>query len=107
MSLQKKFNKAKKGYNVTFTLSKEAANGAMDVKLLGDFNNWDKEAAVSMEPGDDGYTASLDLNPGKEYEFRYLIDGKTWENDWSADKYVPSPYGVDNSVVVVPDGSEQ
>lgn len=107
MSLQKKFSKSKNACNVTFTLSKEAANGAMDVKLLGDFNNWDQIAGISMKPGDDGFTASLDLNPGKEYEFRYLIDGKTWENDWSADKYVPSPFGVDNSVVVVPDGSPQ
>ena len=102
MSLQKQFNKSKKNCNVTFTLSKEAANGAVDVKLLGDFNNWDKETGISMKPEKDGFTASLDLNPGKEYEFRYLIDDKTWENDWSADKYVPSPYGVENSVVVVP-----
>jgi hypothetical protein len=40
------------------------------------------------------------LEPGHEYGFRYLIDGKRWENDPKADKYVPNPYGSENSVVV-------
>jgi hypothetical protein len=31
-----------------------------------------------------------------------LIDETKWENDWHADKYVPTPYGnAENSVVVV------
>ncbi len=48
------------------------------------------------------YTITLDLTPGKEYHFRYLIDESKWENDWNADKYVRSPYGdSDNSVVIV------
>ncbi|MEL6653060.1 MAG: helix-hairpin-helix domain-containing protein, partial [Bacteroidota bacterium] len=33
-------------------------------------------------------------------EFRYLIDDSRWENDWTADAYVPSPFpGIFNSVV--------
>ena len=47
------------------------------------------------------YTASVDLEGGKEYAFRYLIDGSRWENDWEADKYVPSEFGSENSVVVL------
>ena len=47
------------------------------------------------------YTIKLDLEPGREYQFRYLIDELKWENDWNADKYVQSPYGdSDNSVVM-------
>lgn len=47
------------------------------------------------------YAAMLDLKPGAEYQFRYLINGTQWENDWAADKYVTSPYGdCDNSVVI-------
>ncbi|MCI6365047.1 MAG: glycoside hydrolase, partial [Spirochaetia bacterium] len=35
------------------------------------------------------------------YQFRYLLDGYKWENDWNADKYIPAPYSnADNSVVV-------
>jgi hypothetical protein len=42
----------------------------------------------------------LTLDAGREYQFRYLVDGKKWENDWKADKYVAAPYSnADNSVV--------
>jgi hypothetical protein len=48
------------------------------------------------------YTIKLDLEPEREYQFRYLIDELKWENDWEADKYVKNPYGdSDNSVVIV------
>ncbi len=48
------------------------------------------------------YTIKLDLEPEREYQFRYLIDELKWENDWKADKYVKNPYGdSDNSVVIV------
>ena len=48
------------------------------------------------------FTATVALETGKEYQFRYLIDGVEWENDEKSDKYEPSPYGnSDNSVVVV------
>jgi len=43
----------------------------------------------------------LKLAAGREYRFRYLIDGQRWENDWHADKYLKSPYGVEDSVVCV------
>jgi hypothetical protein len=35
------------------------------------------------------------------YRFRYLVDGRSWENDWAADLYVPNGYGGDDSVVDV------
>ena len=47
------------------------------------------------------FTATLSLEPNKEYHFRYLVDGQHWANDWSADKYVPNAHGSDDSVVVV------
>jgi len=40
------------------------------------------------------------LSAGREYQFRYLVDGQDWYNDWQADKYVPNNFGGDNSVVV-------
>ena len=43
--------------------------------------------------------ATLDLDAGREYQFRYLINGKDWHNDWEADKYVANPFSGDNSVV--------
>ena len=101
MSLQKQFIKSKNVCKVTFTLPKEAANGAADVQLVGDFNNWDKKKAIPMKVKNGEYLTTLELDSGKEYQFRYLIGGDTWENDWAADKYVTTPFGIDNSVVVV------
>lgn len=41
------------------------------------------------------------LRPDCDYEFRYLLDGVTWENDLQADRYVPNVYGSENSAVAV------
>jgi hypothetical protein len=100
MSLQKKFNKSNNVCTVTFQLPKEIANGAMDVKILGDFNNWDLGKAITMKPKNGVFQASLNLERDKEHQFRYLIDNKIWENDPEADKYLPTPFGVENSVIV-------
>jgi hypothetical protein len=45
----------------------------------------------------------LELEPGREYQFRYLINGEHWWNDWNADDYVPGVSGADNCLVVTPD----
>ena len=72
------------------------------VHLVGDFNNWSVTATPMNRLKSGEFTLTLDLDIDNEYEFRYFIDGHRWENDWDADKYVPSPFpGSDNSVVVV------
>jgi hypothetical protein len=44
----------------------------------------------------------LELEPGREYQFRYLLDKKIWENESDADKSVPTPYGdSENSVIII------
>jgi hypothetical protein len=42
---------------------------------------------------------TLELAKGNSYQFRYLIDGNNWQNDWHADRYVPNPFGGENSVI--------
>ena len=107
MSLQKQFLDKKQACKVTFCLPKEAVNGAKEVKILGDFNQWDPESGVRMKAKNGEYSASIELESGKEHQFRYLLDNETWENDWAADKYVPTPYGVENSVVVAEAGKQE
>ncbi len=102
MSLKKQFLKSKPVCKVTFSLPKEAAATANEVVILGEFNNWDPSNGVPMKVSKKEYKAVLELESGRNYEFRYLIDQNTWENDWAADDYVPTPFGVDNSVVFVP-----
>lgn len=94
--VKKKFLKTK--CKVTFELPK-GFEGAEEVYLVGDFNNWD-ERALKMEQKKDGrFAATVDLELNKEYQYRYLVNGENWQNDWDADKYVPNPFIGDNSVV--------
>jgi len=48
------------------------------------------------------FEASVKLDAGKEFHFRYLLDGERWDNDWHADKYSQSPFlDAENGVVIV------
>ena len=99
--ITKQFLKSKPLCKVTFTLPKEAVESASEVVVLGEFNNWDLENPVSMKKQKDGsFKTTLELETGKEYAFRYLLDGVKWENDNAADKYVATPFGTENSVVI-------
>jgi len=86
---------------VTFSLSKAAAAFASDVHLVGDFNGWDKTANPMKKQKNGTFAASLSLERGKDYQFRYLLDGERWQNDWKADRYLRNEFGDDNSVVIV------
>jgi 1,4-alpha-glucan branching enzyme len=99
--IKKQFLKSKPVCKATFNLPKEAAPEADKVVLVGDFNEWNAQEGIEMKKMKNGnFKTTIDLESGKEYQFRYLIDGQVWENDWEADKYVSTPYGVDNSVIV-------
>lgn len=99
--LKKQYSKSKPICKVTFTLPKEAVNGGNVVKVLGEFNNWSWKEGLPMKSGKDGFKATVELATGRHYEFRYLIDNETWANDWEADAYYPTPYGVENSVIFI------
>jgi len=103
MGIQKRFLKSRPVSKVTFRLPREAAPEAQAVHLVGDFNDWDKFSLPMTRLKNGEFKLTLDLPVGREYCFRYLIhgrDGSSWENDWSADNYVPSGIsGAENSVV--------
>lgn len=100
MALSKQYLKSKPVVKVTFRLPKEAAPEANVVALVGEFNSWNIQATAMEKLKNGGWRTTLELEPGREYQYRYLIDETTWENDWEADKYVRSSFGnCDNSVV--------
>ena len=102
VGIKKEYPKNTNVCEVTFTLPKIAALDAKSVCIVGDFNDWNIHANRMKKRENGDYTITLDLKPEREYQFRYLINGSKWENDWRADKYVKSPYGdSDNSVIVV------
>ncbi|MFP4473937.1 MAG: isoamylase early set domain-containing protein [Desulfatibacillaceae bacterium] len=102
MAIIKKYLKTKPVCKTTFELPKDAVSGDPAVFLVGDFNAWSKTATPMKRLKNGQYKATVDLEAGRSYRFRYLIGEDQWENDWEADRYEPSPYtGADNSVVQV------
>ncbi len=102
MAIAKQFLKSKPIAKVTFELPAEAVNGAKAVALVGEFNGWDVNALALKKQKDGSYKTTVELPVGGEYQYRFLLDGSKWENDWSADKYVASGVaGAENSVVVL------
>ncbi|MGD2137552.1 MAG: isoamylase early set domain-containing protein [Gammaproteobacteria bacterium] len=100
--MKKRFLKTRPVCKVTFELPREAASGASRIALAGEFNDWDVETTLLKRRKDGSFSLTLDLPANREYQFRYLIDGRRWENDWHADKYLPNSVGDgENSVVVV------
>ena len=100
MSITKKFLKSKPICKVTFKLSKDQVNGAESVNIVGDFNEWDKTASAMKALKNGGFSATMDLDQGKEYQFRYLLDGQNWMNDEEADKMAATPFNdAQNSVI--------
>lgn len=74
--------------------------------LVGDFNDWSKTVAPFAQGRDGVWRVTLDLTAGREYQFRYLVDGR-WQTDFHADGWVDNEFGSKNSIVeaVLPPGA--
>ena len=83
---------------VTFTLTSDS--DIQSVALVGDFNNWDKSAMPMKKTEDGSWKIQLQLETGKEYQYRYFVNDREWQNDQDADKFAMHPYGGENSTVV-------
>jgi len=101
MSLKKQFYVKKPVCKVTFRLNKDIVNSANRVNLAGDFNNWDTNSIPMKKLKTGEYAVSVDLEKGKEYQFKYLVDGNSWVNEKEADKHVPNDFLSENSVVTL------
>jgi len=101
LGLTKQYVNNEKECKITFLLPQEAAQGAITITVVGDFNNWNIDATPMIRDNNGDFHITLTLSAGREYRFRYLLDGSRWENDWLADKYVPNAFGSDDSVVIV------
>lgn len=95
--LVKRFFKTKPTCQVTFQLPKEIT--AKEASLVGDFNDWDA-SANPLKKVKGVWKTRVELEQGREYQFRYLVNGNEWHNDEAADNYVPNNIEGDNSVVV-------
>lgn len=100
MSLKKQFLKSKPLCKVTFTVDADLINGAKEVALLGEFNNWDPSDFAMRKLKDGSFTKTIELEVGNEYQFRYLVDGERWINEPEADKFIHSGVAAEENSVV-------
>jgi 1,4-alpha-glucan branching enzyme len=85
---------------VTFVLPPEEAEGA--VAVLGDFNDWDGGGLPLRRSGAE-WKASVTLDAGQRYAFRYRRSNGEWFNDPDADGYEPNEFGGDDCVIDLTD----
>lgn len=101
MSIRKQFLKSKPMCKVTFRIPKEIGNSARTAHVVGEFNSWSFSATPMKKLKNGAFTTTIDLDKGEEYQFRYLLDEKIWENDIEADRFVPTPFGDSENCVIV------
>lgn len=95
--LKKTKSKDGKTYRVTFSVPAEVQ--AENVYLCGEFNTWNESSHPLKRRKDGSFSTTVTLEAGREYRFRYLLDGERWENDWEADAYLANDFGSEDSVV--------
>jgi len=93
--LSKRTFKTKNETEVTFVFSREDVK---KVELVADFNHW-QPAPMKFDRKNKRFTAKVRLPNDNAFHFKYLLDGKEWENDYNAEQYIPNDFGSDNSVV--------
>ncbi len=102
MSIKKQYLKSRPVCKATFRLDKETVQNAQTVHIVGEFNDWSTDETPMNKLKNGAFTITLELDLNREYQFRYLVDQRTWINDPESDKYVPTEFsGTDNSVIVL------
>ena len=81
---------------VTFAIPTDGTDER--VSVVGDFNDWDPVATPLAKRGE-RLRASVVVDAGRRYAFRYLADGGRWFNDEEADDYQGNDFGGSDSVV--------
>ncbi len=85
--------KGKKAW-VNFTF--QPHGDVTSVALVGEWNDWKPEEMHRKKDG--AFYKRKQLLLGRNYEFKYLIDGKEWTNDPDAPE-VTNSYGSYNSLL--------
>ncbi len=80
-------------YQVRFTLKEPRATL---VSLAGDFNRWNPIPLIQEQDGT--FAVSLVLKEGT-YSYAFLVDGKKWVADVTADRIIEDGFGNKNSVI--------
>jgi 1,4-alpha-glucan branching enzyme len=96
MAISKQYLKSKPVCKVTFTVP---AKEASKVSVVGDFNNWDSNAASLRKLKNGTFKGIINLEKNTAYEFKYVVDG-SYINDDSADSYAWNSYAASENGVL-------
>ena len=69
------------------------------VHVAGDFNGWSTNETPLAKRKDGRFSTTLTLPAGREYRYRYVLDGEHWTNDTDADRYEPNEHGTEDGVI--------
>ncbi|HWC09899.1 MAG TPA: isoamylase early set domain-containing protein [Acidimicrobiales bacterium] len=94
--IQRESRKGDGPVKVTFEIPADGADS--QVSVVGDFNDWDPLATPLVRRGKT-MRASVVLDAGRRYAFRYLADGGRWFDDDAADDHQMNGFGGSDSVV--------
>ncbi|MEM1202296.1 MAG: isoamylase early set domain-containing protein [Acidobacteriota bacterium] len=97
--LKKAYSKKGTSCRVTFKVPAEVAE--TEVAVLGDWNDWSEETNPLVKRKDGSFSATISLDAGREYRFRYLVDGERWENDDAPDQLVYNRFGSQDCVLAL------
>lgn len=101
MGVKKQYLKSKPTCKVTFKVDNKTVAGADKIQVVGEFNNWNTNGTPMKQLKSGDFTETIELYAGKEYQFKYLVNGSEWTNEPEADKEVSNPYNSINSVLVL------
>jgi predicted flap endonuclease-1-like 5' DNA nuclease len=107
--MKKELVKNQAAYNVTFNYNVVPEHPVESVIVLGDFNEWSLEDGYELKKTKSGdFEGKFKIPAGRDYHFRYLVNGNRWANEKDADRFENSPLHphIDNSVLSLPAVSE-
>lgn len=107
--IQQKYVKSRDKTKVTFEIPlmhlPEGYENVDTIAVVADFNNWEPTAnQLDYVKKNKAYKTTVELDPNRTYQFRYLLNGDTYFNEWEADGYTANEYGEENCVLHTKNG---
>ena len=81
---------------VTFKLH---APNAREVRLAGDFTDWQRSAKPLRRNPSGTWETELRLRPGR-HQYKFIVDGQ-WQNDPVCAQQETNPFGTTNNIIEV------
>lgn len=77
---------------------------ASHISLAGSFNHWAQDVLL-MEPGKDGvWKIEIPMLPCGRYQYKFLVDDRTWMEDYDNPLHEPDGFRGFNSILIIEPG---